>query len=512
MLRQPCGFGEYLTGYTITEIQGISMIRRYALALILSATLATTPGCTNQSPDQVAVLADSTGWRELEQVIPMVMDSAGVPGLSIAVTNDSGVAWGRGFGVRNTETGDPVDTGSVFEAASLSKPVFAYAVLQLVDQGVIDLDTPLPEYYDYTDIAHDPQHVQITARMALTHSTGLPNWRPGGGQLTIDFAPGSEFSYSGEGFGYLQRVVMHRTGERLQPLMERLVFEPVGMPNSSYIWEDRFDARVAMPHDGDGNVTNKRKPQTETGHAAATLHTTAPDFARFMTAVMNGTGLSDTMAAAMLTPQIEVDSGVTWGLGIGLQNDEVGRAFWHWGDNTNYKAYTLAYPDRGVGVVWFANSDHGQSILNSMLALTTGVDHPAAAWLDYEQYDSPSRIVREALTETYEAEGVAAALARYGDLKATQPADAFHEDLLNSLGYQLLRSDRIDDAIAVFRLNIEEYPEAWNPHDSMGEAYAVAGQLELAIEYYERSIQLNPDNTGGKAALERIRAQLAQPS
>ncbi len=269
------------------------MTRRYALVLILSATLTTMLACTDHSLDQVALLTDSTSWRELEHQVPVLMDSAGVPGLSIAITTDSGIVWSRGFGVRSVETGDPVDTGSVFEAASLSKPVFAYAVLQLVDQGVLDLDTPLSEYYEYADITHDPQHADITARMVLTHSAGFPNWRPRGGQLTIDFEPGSEFSYSGEGFGYLQRVVMHLTGERLQPLMERLVFDPVGMPNSSYVWNDRFEANVAMPHDGEGNVTRKGKPQAGRGHAAATLHTTAPDFARFMRAVMNGARLSD---------------------------------------------------------------------------------------------------------------------------------------------------------------------------------------------------------------------------
>jgi CubicO group peptidase (beta-lactamase class C family) len=442
----------------------------------------------------------------------MLMDSAGVPGLSIAITTDSGIVWSRGFGVRSAETGDPVDTGSVFEAASLSKPVFAYAVLQLVDEGVLDLDTPLSEYYHYADIAHDPRHVLITGRMVLTHSTGFPNWRPRDGQLAIGFEPGSEFSYSGEGFGYLQRVVMHITGERLQPLMERLVFQPLDMPNSSYVWNDRFDAVVAMPHDGDGQVTGKRKPAEGSGHAAATLHTTAPDFARFMVAVMNGNRLSDSTARAMLSPQIDVDSGVTWGLGIGLQENDAGSAFWHWGDNTNYKAYTITYPDRRVGVVWFANSDHGQSILSSMLAHTVGGFHPAAEWLDYEQYDAPSRFVRETLTNTYEAEGIEAAVALYHDLKVAQPPEAFHENLLNSMGYQLLRSDRVEDAIAVFRLNIEEYPDAWNPYDSMGEAYMVAGQLELAIEYYERSIQLNPENVGGRAMLERIRAQLSELS
>jgi tetratricopeptide (TPR) repeat protein len=195
-------------------------------------------------------------------------------------------------------------------------------------------------------------------------------------------------------------------------------------------------------------------------------------------------------------------------LGIGLQRNDDGRAFWHWGDNTNYKAYTLTFPDRGVGVVWFANSDHGQSILNSMLAHTVGGSHPAADWLDYEQYDSPRRLVREALMDTYETAGVEAAIAQYHELKASQPGAAFHEDLLNAMGYRLLRGEHVEDAIEVFRLNIEEYPDAWNPYDSMGEAYAVAGELELAIEYYERSVELNPENTGGRAALERLRAQL----
>lgn len=99
-------------------------------------------------------------------------------------------------------------------------------------------------------------------------------------------------------------------------------------------------------------------------------------------------------------------------------------------------------------------------------------------------------------------------IARYHELKESEPPEAFDEYTLNALSYELLRSDRIDDAIAISRLNIEEYPDAWNPYDSLGEAYMVAGALELAIEYYERSIELNPENTNGIAILERLRAQL----
>jgi CubicO group peptidase (beta-lactamase class C family) len=463
--------------------------RRYSLALVFLFGLAYTQSCS-EPPDRVATLRQAERWAELEILIPALMDSGAVTGLSMAIVNDSAIVWSRGFGVRSLETSEPVDESSVFEAASLSKPVFTYAVLQLVDQRLLDLETPIAEYYDYEAIAYDERHTLITPRMVLTHSTGFPNWRPNRGQLAINFEPGSEFSYSGEGFGYLQMAVMQITGEPLQELMERLVFEPLGMTNSSYIWDDRFEANLALPHNADGEVTRKGKPGRGRGHAAATLHTTAPDFARFLIAAMNGTGLSDSMAVAMLTPQIEVDSGVTWGLGIGLQENETGRGFWHWGDNTGYKAYTLTYPDRGVGMIWFTNSENGHSILEAVLAETVGGEHPAAAWLDYESYDSPRRRVREAVWQAIEEQGVEAGIATYRQLKASQPAEAFHEYVLNMLGYRLMRSERIAGAIEIFKLT-----------------YMEAGELELAIANYEKSLELNPDNTNAVAMLERIRSQ-----
>ncbi|NIN70822.1 MAG: serine hydrolase [Gemmatimonadetes bacterium] len=482
--------------------------RQHSLALAFLISVLGIQSCSAQPPDRLAALTQAERLAELETVVPALMDSGAVTGLSIAIVKDSAIVWSRGFGVQSVETGAPVDANTVFEAASLSKPVFAHGVLQLVDQGLIDLDTPIAEYYDYEDIAYDERHRLITPRMVLTHSTGFPNWRPRNGRLTIGLEPGSEFSYSGEGFGYLQRAVMHITGEPLQALMERLVFEPLGMTSSGYIWDDRFEANLALPHNSDGEVTRKGKPGPGRGHAAATLHTTALDFARFLIAVMNGTGLSDSMAVAMLTPQIEVDSAVTWGLGIGLQDNESGRAFWHWGDNSGYKAYTLTYPERGVGVIWFTNSQNGHSILEALLTETVGGDHPAAAWLDYESYDSPRRLVRETVWQTIEEEGVEAGIAAYRELKASSPPEAFDEYVLNTLGYRLMRSERVGGAIEIFKLNVEEYPDAWNPYDSLGEAYMEAGELESAIENYEKSLELNPDNTNAVTMLERIRSQM----
>jgi CubicO group peptidase (beta-lactamase class C family) len=490
-------------------------MRVHAAVLV---TVLATHACTRQEDaSPLEHLPSPERSAELRQAIPALMDSAGVPGLAIAVVADSGIAWSAGFGMRSADSGGAVDEHTVFEAASLSKPVFAYAVLQLVDSGLIDLDTPLAEYFDYRDIAHDDRHRRITPRMVLTHSTGFPNWRPrrgqgggaGRGQLTINFEPGERFSYSGEGFGYLQQAAMHITGQPLQDLVNRLVFEPLLMTRSSYVWDERLEDNLALPHGADGEVLRKSKPARGRGHAAATLHTTATDYARFIAAAMNGELLSDTMASAMLTPQIEVDSGVTWGLGIGLQQSASdGRAaFWHWGDNSGYKAYTLTDPNARVGVVWFTNSENGQGILESMLSHAVGGDQPGARWLDYEQYDSPERQVQQELARTLEEQGIDAAITRYRELKSGGPAEAFDEDLLNTAGYMLLRGGRVEEAIAVFELNVAEYPDAWNPYDSLGEAYLVAGDTARAVEYYERSLELNPENDNGRAVLERIRRE-----
>jgi CubicO group peptidase (beta-lactamase class C family) len=483
---------------------------RYALPILLSTSVL---ACTQQTPqpDRVDTLSQQDRLAELDSVIPSLMDSGSVTGLSIAIVNDSGIAWAKGFGVRSVETGEPVDENSVFEAASLSKPVFAYAVLQLVDEGLLDLDRPIVEYWDY-DYVEDERFRLITPRMILSHTPGFPNWRPRGGELTINFDPGSEFSYSGEGFVYLQMAVMDITDQTLQELVAQRVFEPLGMTSSGYIWESRFEERVAMPHDDEGSVGRKYRPRAGRGNATASLHTTASDFARFIHAAMQGELLSDTLALAYLTPQVEVDTGLTWGLGIGLQDNEYGRGFWHWGDNTGYKAYTLAYPERGVGMVWFTNSENGQMILEGLLAATVGGEHPAAEWLGYEQYNAPTRLTRAALWRTIEARGVKAAIEEYYDLKRSSPAEAFDEYVLNSLGYNLLGEERFGEAIDIFKLNVDEYPDAWNPYDSLGEAFMRAGQLEAAIVYYEKSLELNPDNTNGRAMLARIKEQLRSGS
>jgi len=454
----------------------------------------------------------------LERQAPVLMKEGDVPGLAAALVWDGRLAWTRGFGVKNAETGEQLNDEAVFEAASLSKPVFAYAVLKLVDSGKLDLDKPLTHYLpgDY-DVGPDPRLGQITARRVLCHTTGFPNWRPSPRGLKIHFVPGERFSYSGEGYVYLAKVVARITGERTNDFVKRMVFQPLGMDSSTYLWEGAAASQSVTRHNQLGRPTGQNKPTAE--NAAASLQTSAGDFGRFLVAVLNGKGLRPGTLAQMLTPQIQVsESGINttgrpgdrlstelgWGLGWGLQATADGTSLWHWGDNGDSKAYVVARERTKSGLVVFTNSANGLGIMPELVGAALGGRDPALAWLNYESYRSRSRILLKQIL----ADGADLALKDYRRWRADRPkAEQISESGMNRLGYTLMRqAKRENDAIEVFKLNVEDYPQSWNTYDSLGEAYLAAGNKELAIHNYRKSVELNPSNAGGIEALKKLGA------
>jgi CubicO group peptidase (beta-lactamase class C family) len=307
---------------------------------------------------------------KLQADTPALMKEADIPGMTIVLIRNGKIAWHNNFGVKNTKTAQPVDDNTIFEAASLSKPVFAYAVLKLVEQGKIGLDVPLTTYLPKSYIENDARLEKITARFVLSHRTGFPNWRGDGNPLTIHFTPGERFSYSGEGFVYLQRVVGQIEGKPLNEVMNALVFAPLGMTSSSYVWRADFDERTATGHDSDGTPQDLWKPK-EAG-AASTLNTTAHDYALFVAAIVNGVGLKRATFREMETPQIavnpectnctektpkELSKNIFWGLGWGVQKNGNEVSLWHWGDNGSFKCFVVANPARKSGVMLFTNSE-----------------------------------------------------------------------------------------------------------------------------------------------------------
>lgn len=454
---------------------------------------------------------DKATLARLDKSLPDLMAKGAVPGLSIALIRDATTYWARSFGVRDAKSGQPVTEETIFEAASLSKPVFAYGVLKLVDQGKLDLDTPLTKYLSPPYIEGDDRLEKITARYVLSHRTGFPNWRGDGNALTIRFTPGERFSYSGEGFVYLQKVVEKVTGRALNDYMAEAVFVPLRMKSSSYVWRDDYDRRTATGHDGDGQTREKSKPKE--ANAAASLHTTAADYALFVDAVMKGTGLKPKTVREMETRQIAVDPECTnctdrapkelsrnvfWGLGWGIQETEQGESLWHWGDNSAFKCFVVFYPKRKIGMVLFTNSENGLSIAQAVEAEALGGDQPAFTWIKYDRYDSEAIRFAKAVRENGAGPAIdefRPALLR-GDIS---------EGFINSTGYRLMGQNKLADAIRIFQLNVELYPRSWNVYDSLGEAYMNHGEKELAIQNYEKSLELNPQNEKGAATLQKLK-------
>ncbi|RDC65610.1 serine hydrolase [Adhaeribacter pallidiroseus] len=444
---------------------------------------------------------------KLNQTIPQLLDSASIPGLAISVIRDGKMAYTQVYGVKSIETKEKMAINTVFEAASLSKPVFAYACLQLVDQGLLNLDKPLYTYLPYPDIERDARYKKITARMVLSHTSGFPNWR-NNDSLRINFEPGQKFSYSGEGYVYLQKVVEKITGKPLNDFITEKVFRPLGMPNSSYVWRPDFDTKAATPHDGFSNPLPKNKPTA--ANAAASLHTTAPDYTAFITAVLNGTGLKKQTLAAMLTPQIQVpeertnaaaalSKKVAWGLGIGLQEVSGDKAFWHWGDNYSFRCYVLAYPKEKMGVVYFTNSNNGLSVANRIVHLVTNREQPAIGFIDYQPYTNPGFLFRQNIPK----QGVTAAIKPF--LKSDHKPD-IAEDEMNSIGYQLLRSGKVAEGKEVLQLNLEAYPQSANVYDSYAYACLLNGEKETAAQNYLKAYTLDPKNKEAKLVADQLTA------
>jgi CubicO group peptidase (beta-lactamase class C family) len=357
--------------------------------ILLCLTTLTPQKVAAPTPMNAAVEA------QLTRDIPALMEKRGIPGLSIAVIREGKTMWMGSFGVQSEATKTPVTKNARFNVGSLSKPVFAYSVLKLVDAGKLRLDEPLAPYLPKEFTQGDPRFQQITARLVLSHRTGFPNW-PGDGQpLTINFNPGERVSYSGVGMVFLQLAVEKITGKSLGQYMQESVLQPLGMKNSSYVWEPAFEKNVAVGHKTNGVPVDLAK--NERANAASSLVTTAEDYAFFLDAILNGVGLQSSTIREMETPQIAVDpncincvggapSGklsttMFWGLGFGIEKTSEGTSLWHWGDYDTFKAYFTICPATKSGVVYLTNSQNGLSIGPQILEQTLGGEQPAFDWL-----------------------------------------------------------------------------------------------------------------------------------
>lgn len=448
--------------------------------------------------------ADSA--RELRRRLPALIDSAMIPGIALGIIDGGELVWSGGYGSRDSQGGKISPARTVFEAASLSKPVIAYGALKLVDSGMLDLDRPLVRYTSYPELLGDPRGQLITARMVLSHTTGLQNERHGEDSLHFSFDPGTRFQYSGEGYRLLGKAIEAITGKSLAETMKALVFDPLAMTRSSFVWESRFADDAAIGH---GSFAESRKPTRPTvARAPSSLQTTVNDYARFLLAILDTTGLHPQTWQLMMTPAVDVAPGVSWGLGWAIETDSTGYRLAHHGDNSNsgFTAFTLIDVPRQCGLVYFANSTSGLSITRVVSAIMPG-SHPGLALLNYPLYNAPASITRGRIARLLRSSGVNAALSEY-QRQAESDSTATPESLLDDLGYLLLDQSRVDDAIRVFRANIAAHPESPRVYEAIGDAYLAGGHRTAARDGYRRAVELDSTMMRARRLADSLNARL----
>lgn len=316
---------------------------------------------------------------ELEKYIEEIKSYYNVPGVSVSIINDNEVILSKELGLSSELKKTPLQKEDLFEAASITKPVFCLIVLQLAKKGIIDLDRPLLDYLPFKNIEEDERSQKITARIVMNHQSGIPNWpwEPVNGwkqgqQLKLAFEPGTEFMYSGEAMNYLGRVVAYLTHKNVSQLFQELVAKPFGLTNTYFAFNSSIDYKMTTGH---WQNTPRFKPRGTTESPASSLHTNARDFAKLLLGLMNEKVLSSESYNLIYKPgqmlneeqrmfDPEIPQFISHGFFI--QDTPEGLLIQHGGNNGDFECKFVYNKKTKDGFVAFANSNLGDQFVRDL--------------------------------------------------------------------------------------------------------------------------------------------------
>ena len=477
-----------------------STIIAMALSSCSSQRLSVAPWQdTKTVPSADQTVANEPNDREFRRV----MGAGDVPGLSIARIENSRVVWSRQFGRRaamdEAVTATLIDAETVFEAASLGKPLLAIAALWLHDRNRLDLDESAEAIVPYPNL-EDPRKASITPRMLMSHASGLAF-----GQPKLDAEPGSRYYYSTEGYRYLQRIVEKRLDEPLEQWAQRTLFGPLKMARTSFIFAERFAKNRATGRNwldrGQEYMTNAA------GTAAFDLITTADDFAKLWAGVLRGEVLSRESLRLMFTPQKPITSAandplvpktesveLAAGLGLLLQKQGASWIGFQWGDNGGSTGFLIADPERRDAVVFLSNAQDGLHAGEALIA-AAGMTDQAISWLGYNQHDVPARVAWKQITRKLNVD-LEGGLAEYKRLLKEDKATV--APLSRNLGYYNKFRGFVAEAEPFFRVAVEQNPSDADLYEVWAESLQAGGDVDAAAEAQQRAKDLKASGTDGK--------------
>lgn len=468
--------------------------------------------------------------EEIDEKIPQILEEFSIPGAAIAIIKNGEIVLEKGYGFADIEKGVKVDLQTGFNVGSISKPVAAWGVMKLVHEGKIDLDSPVEKYLTRWHLpasAFDSD--EVTIRRLLSHTAGLSlpsvsaglsyddlptieEWLSGKndglGPVEIIREPGTKWEYSGGGFGLLQLIIEEVSEQKFEDYMQSHIIDPLGMTNSSFKIDEKILARSATPYGRFGQPTDF---ELFTAQAAAGFQTTLEDFIRFAIASLpqhkDHQKYNSVLPVETVRQMMEPAPNTTiggWKYGLGYQSVHMNdsRVFiGHSGSNIGWEASFRIDAATQTGFIVLTNGGAGGNLCNPMFCALMN-------WKSTESSVSdcwPTQSIASKLYQIIDEKGMENIATAYATLKKEQADEYdFSESQLNELGYHYLAKKEYENAVTVFKLNIDAFPYAYNAYDSYGEALLANGDREEAVESYKHSIQLNPGNDNGIKVLKRL--------
>lgn len=459
--------------------------------------------------------------QKIGDYIQLVMEKFDVPGVAVAVTKDNEVFYASAFGVKNAVIKEKLGPEDTFHMASVSKLFVATAIIQLVEQGKINLDEHLTTYLPYFKM-DDERYKKITIRQMLNHTSGMPDvndyeWEKpqydeGAAERYVRSlkkekmiaAPGERYQYSNMAYDVLGDVIAKVSGKPFEVYMKESILDPLGMKESDFLYEHIKNDLRTSPHIWDsGVIVSDVYPYNRVHAPSGTLNSNVMEMARWAEANLNHGELNgrriltEESYNSLWQPSVQLNEKTGVGLGWVLSEYRGFSTVSHSGDDPGYSCDFKLIPPKKLGIILASN--YTSTPISRML------DGVADILLGFEP-KVPKKPVSLYFRRIMDKDGIEAAKEAYHQWYEEARDDYnFGPGELNSLGYKYIRSNKMDNAIDVFLFNAELFPDNSGVYDSLAEAYMIKGDDKLAIKCCNRSLELDPNNTNALEMLKKLK-------
>ena len=442
---------------------------------------------------------------------------------SVLVAENGKVIYKKGFGFANMEWDIPNAPNTKHRLGSITKQFTGMLILQLAEDDKIDLQAPITKYLpDYPKANGDI----ITIHHLLTHTSGIPNYTSFPdffqnksrnpytptefvkefSEMDLDFAPGERFSYSNSGYFLLGVLIEKISGKTYEQMLQEKIFTPLNMMDSGFDHHGTILKNRATGYEkSGGEFVNSRYLDMSIPYAAGSLYSTVENLYLWDQALYSNKLLSKASMDLFFGEHIKAMNGY-YGYGWAIGSETLGNTeerietISHGGGINGFNTLITRAPSDKSLIVLLNNT--GGAPLNDMTQAIRGI-------LYDKPYDFPKKSVANAMYDEILSNGMKAAFVRYNSIKSSTDYDLDEGDM-NAIGYKLLQSEKLDEAVAVFKLNTEAFPKSFNAYDSYAEALMTQGNNKEAIVNYKKSVEMNPNNQNGIDFLKKLGVDVSE--